>query len=177
MSQWKTKLIQPKFLLQVTIWELHNDLVEQLPEASKDGISLVSDTKLRETIPPQVKNMADRYKEMCGCSDCVCVGYFHRDNNAFISLYGKNLQKKRDSYLPGSQSWTHTNQKLTEYLDEEKWKERPKDVLNLFQCQPVDNAFRDLIHYNCVKGTCQHCPKMCPHSVLMRSNKLILFHS
>ena len=38
----------PKLLLQVSIQELHNNLIEQLPEAFKDGISLVSDTKLRE---------------------------------------------------------------------------------------------------------------------------------
>ena len=36
----------PKLLLQVSIRELHNDLIEQLPEASKDGIPLVSDTSL-----------------------------------------------------------------------------------------------------------------------------------
>ena len=76
----------PKLLLQVSIQELHKNLVEQIPEASKDGIPLVSDTKLRDMIPPQVKKMADRYKEMYGCTDCVSIGYFHRDNNKFIRL-------------------------------------------------------------------------------------------
>ena len=37
----------PKLLLQVSIQELHNDLIDQLPEASEDGIQLVSDSKLR----------------------------------------------------------------------------------------------------------------------------------
>ncbi|MCP4913590.1 MAG: hypothetical protein GY909_10760, partial [Oligoflexia bacterium] len=92
----------PKLLLQLSIRELHNDLIEQLPEASKDGIPLISDTKLRAMIPPQVKKMTERYKEMCGCSDCVSVGYFHRDNNKYISLFGTELKKKRDSFLPGS---------------------------------------------------------------------------
>jgi len=64
----------------------------------------------------------------------------------------------------------------TEFLDEDEQKERPKDALNLLQCQPVDNAFPDLIHYNCANGTCQCCPKMRPHSVLMRSNRKISFH-
>ena len=63
----------PKLLLQVSIHELHNDLIEQLPEASKGGIPLVPDTKLRQMMPPQVKKMTDRYKEMCGCSDCVSI--------------------------------------------------------------------------------------------------------
>ena len=78
----------PKLLLQVSIQELHNDLIEQLLEASKDGIPLVSDTKLREIMPPQVKMMTDRYKEMCGCTDCVRIGYFPSDNNTFVSLFG-----------------------------------------------------------------------------------------
>ena len=45
----------PKLLLQVSIRELHNNLIEQIPKASKDGIPLVSDTKLRQKIPPQVE--------------------------------------------------------------------------------------------------------------------------
>ena len=48
-----------KLLLQVSIRELHNNLIEQLPEVSKDGIPLISDSKLREMIPPQVKKMTD----------------------------------------------------------------------------------------------------------------------
>ena len=47
-------------------------------------------------------------------------------------------------YLPGSQSWTHANEKLTDFLDERERQERPKDALNLVQCHPVDNAFPDL---------------------------------
>ncbi len=92
----------PKLLLQITIRELHNDLIEQLPEASKDGVPLISDTKLREMMPPQVKKMTDRYKEMCGCFDCVSIGYFHSDNNTFICLFGNKLKKKRDAFLPGT---------------------------------------------------------------------------
>ena len=108
----------PKLLLQVTIQELHNDLIDQLPEASEDGVPLISDTKLRQMMPRQVKKMTDRYKEMCGCTDCVSVGYFHRDNNAYTTLFGTNLKKTRDSFLPGSRSWTHANEKLTAFLDE-----------------------------------------------------------
>ena len=92
----------PKLLLQVSIRELHNDLIEQLPEASKDGIPLISDTKLRELMPPQVKKMTERYKEMCGCTDCVSVGYFHHDNNTYTTLFGTELKKTRDHFLPGS---------------------------------------------------------------------------
>ena len=156
---------------------MHNDLIKQLPEASKDGIPLISDTKLREMMPPQVKKMTDQYKKMCGFTDCVSIGHLHGDNNTFVRLYSTNLQKKRDSYLPGSRSWTHANEKLTEFLDEDERKEQAKDALNLLQCQPVDTVFPDLIHYNCAKGTCRRCPEMNPRSVLMCSNKKISFHA
>ena len=167
----------PKLLLQVSIRELHNDLIEQLPEASKDGIPLISDSKLREMIPPQVKKMTDRYKQMCGCTDCVSIGYYHRDNNKYTSLFETELKKTRDSFLPGSRSWTHANEKLTTFVDECERNDRPKDVLSLLQCQPVDTAFPDLVHYNCAKGTCEACPQIQPHSVLMNANKFISFHA
>ena len=164
-----------KLLLQVSIRELHNDLIEELPEAFKYGVRLVSDTKLRQMIPLQVKKMTDRYKQMCGCSDCVSIGYFHRGNNIYNSVFGTDLKKNRDSFLPGSCSWTEANDKLTKFFDEDERKERPKDALNLVQCQPCDDAFPDLVHYNFAKGTCQRCPKIRPHPVLMRSNKKISF--
>ena len=79
--------------------------------------------------------------------------------------------------MPGSCSWTQANGKLTKFLDEDEQKERPKDVLSLVQCQPCDDAFPDLVHYNCAKGTCQCCPQMRPQPVLMRCNKKISFHA
>ena len=118
----------PKLLLQITIRELHNDLIDELPEASKDGVPLISDTKLRQMMPPQVKKMTDRYKEMCGCTDCVSVGYFHRDNNTYTTFFGLNLKKTRDQFLPGSRSWTHANEKLTAFLDECERKERDQKI-------------------------------------------------
>jgi len=127
-------------------------------------------------MPPQVKKMTNRYKEMCGCTDCDSVGYFHHDNNTYTTFFGLDLKKTRDRFLPGSRSLMHTNKKLTAFLDECKRKERPKDALNLVQCQPCDAVFPDLVHYNCAKGTCQQCPQMRPHPALMRSNKSILFH-
>ena len=152
-------------------------MIDQLPEASKDGIPLISDTKLREMMPPQVKKMTDQYKEMCGCTDCVSIGYFHSDNNTFVCLFANKLKKKRDCFLPGSRSWSNANKKLTAFLDEDERKERPKDALNLLQCHPVDNAFPDLIHYSCAKGICERCPKMRPYPVLMSSNTKISFHA
>ena len=50
-------------------------------------------------------------------------------------------------------------------------------MFNLLQFQPCNNSFPDLVHYSCAKGTCQRCPQMRAHPVLMQSNKFILFHA
>ena len=61
----------PKLLLQISIRELHCNLIELLPEATnEDGNTLISDTKPRQILPPHSKKMTDRYKVMCGCFDC-----------------------------------------------------------------------------------------------------------
>ena len=105
--------------------------------------------------------MTDRYKEMCGYTDCVSIGYFHRDNNVYITFFGTKLKKKRDSHLPGSRSWTHANGKLTQFLDEDEQKERPKDTLNLVQCQLCDDSFPDLVHYSCGKRNVPTVSRKC----------------
>ena len=64
----------PKLLLQVSIDELHIDLIEQLPAASKDGIQLVSDIKLRQMMPLQVKKLTDRCKESLDALTVLLLG-------------------------------------------------------------------------------------------------------
>ena len=87
------------------------------------------------------------------------------------------------SQVVKSKGWTKVNKDLKEkekfhsFKTIQMSKERPNDVLNLVQCQPCDNAFPDLVHYSCTKGTCQCCPKIHPHWVLMRLNKCIAFHA
>ena len=79
-------------------------------------------------MPPQVKKMTERYKEICGCTDCVSIGYLHSDNNIYTSTFGTELKNKRDSHLPGSRSWSNANEELTKFLDEYERKDRPKDA-------------------------------------------------
>ena len=120
--------------------------------------------------------MTDRYEETCGCTDCVTVLGVYIGTTITI-FFGTDLKKTWYSFLPGSCSWSNANKKLTKFLDEDEQIERSKDVLNLLQCQPYNEAFPDLVHCCCAKGACKHCLKMRPHPVLMRSNQLILFHA
>ena len=74
-----TKFIKvPKLLLQVSIRELHTDVIENVEGATDPaGNPVISDTKLREILSPEVKRMTDRYKQMCACQLCVLIGYYH----------------------------------------------------------------------------------------------------
>ena len=63
----------PKLLLQVSIRELHNILVSDRNDGGikdardEDGKIIISDSKLRALLPPQLKKMSAPYKIMCGC--------------------------------------------------------------------------------------------------------------
>ena len=71
-SDASKKIKVPKRLRQISIRELHNDLIKNVPECTAStGKILVSDTNLRANMPPEVKRMSDRYKEMCSCITCL----------------------------------------------------------------------------------------------------------
>ena len=67
------KIRVSKLLCQISVRELHNDLIYegiiyQLKEAIDEitGKPMISDTALRELIPKNIRNMTDKYKQMCG---------------------------------------------------------------------------------------------------------------
>ena len=63
----------PKWLLQVSVPELHNNMVSpqeegELKEAIyADNNIIISDSTLQSILPPQLKKMSARYKVICGC--------------------------------------------------------------------------------------------------------------
>ena len=78
----------PKFLVQVSVRELHNSLVS---DTNDDGLKdsrdeddniIISDYTLRSLLPPQLKKMSARYKIMCGCECCISAKSIH---SSFLS--------------------------------------------------------------------------------------------
>ena len=67
----------PKLLLQVSIRELHNILVNYLNDGGlkdvrdEDGNIIISDYTLHSLLPLQLKQMSARFKIMCGCECCI----------------------------------------------------------------------------------------------------------
>ena len=79
-----------KYLIQISIRELHNDLIKSknegglISEVWNGNILLVSDTGLRYIIPVNVKTFTPRYKQMCGCEVCIQVKQLQCSLNAWI---------------------------------------------------------------------------------------------
>ena len=69
--------LAPKFLLQVSVWLLHNSMVTPPEEGGlKDAVDvdnniIISDLTPRSIITPQLKNMSARHKVMCSCECCI----------------------------------------------------------------------------------------------------------
>ena len=73
----------PKFLLQVSVRELHNSLVSDpnyvgLKYARyEDGKIIISYYTLSSLLPPQLKQMYERYNIMCGGECCISAKSIH----------------------------------------------------------------------------------------------------
>ena len=73
----------PKFLLQVSVIELHNILISDRNDVGhkyaryEDGKIVISDFTFRSLFPPKLKQISTRYKVMCGCECCISDKSIH----------------------------------------------------------------------------------------------------
>ena len=85
-----------KLLLQVSVRELHNSLVSDLNDGGirdvrdKDDNIIISDSKLRSLLPPQLKTISARYKVMRGCECCISAKCIHLSLLSWSDKYLKN---------------------------------------------------------------------------------------
>ena len=79
----KEPQLVPKLLLQVSVRELHNILVNDPNDGGlkyamdEDDNIIISDSILCSLLPPQLKQMSTRYKVMCGCECCISAKSIH----------------------------------------------------------------------------------------------------
>ena len=89
--------IVPKYLLQVSVWEIHNSLISDpvdcgLKEARYAyNIIIISDSTLSSSFSPQQKKSA-RYKSMCGCECCISSKSIHSSLLPWSYCYLKKLK-------------------------------------------------------------------------------------
>ena len=90
----------PECLLQVSVRELYNSLVVDpndggLKDArDKDNNIIIGDSTFFSLLPPQLKQISERYKVMCGCECCIYSKSIHSSLLSWHDHYLKKLKYK-----------------------------------------------------------------------------------
>ena len=90
----------PKYLLQVSVRELHNSLVSDKNDGGlkkcrdEDDNIIISDSILRSLLPHQLKQISAQYKFMCGCEFCIFAKSIHSLLISWSDRYLKNSNIK-----------------------------------------------------------------------------------
>ena len=156
-----------KLLLEISVRELHNDLLDTpenggLAEArDESGNILISDTALRYLLPPQLRRMTASHKQMCGCEKCLSIRSLQQSLNAWRFRYLRQLGDKANS-LPEGEARQLALARLEDYrsavlVDGKAIHPKPKFALKSIQCLNVNNF--NYPHWNCVLRRCSVCPQ------------------
>ena len=146
----------PKLIREISIREPHNYLVSKsslgVPEVYDDkGKVLISDTAFRSLIPPNIKKMSNKYKQMCGCEICIMAKSHQLDLNAYRLSLLRRLEK---SGIDREKSRLY---KHSIYKDNKHLHIHPKDALKCIQCPNVTGFSTPKME--CILRTCKDCPK------------------
>ena len=155
-----------KLLLEVSVRELHQDLMKDPPIGFKGAYSneiprklLISERYLRNMLPPQLKSMTFADKQLCGCACCTITKMVH----ACLLKYRKKVLSLQS--LSKSPMATRRSYNKIADLDEYKYAlqhnnqlkvSHPREVLKTMTCQNVNHD--TLPKWSCVMGRCQYCP-------------------
>ena len=98
----KVKRRVPKFLLECSMRQLHNELIFSPDDGGLVGARhaitnhvIISDTMLRSLAPPQQRPMTDNHKMMCGCAICNTSKYMQESLNAWRRKKLKSQKRKQ----------------------------------------------------------------------------------
>ena len=153
-----------KLLLEISVRELHDDMMKDPPIGFSDAYCkstnklLISERYLRNMLPPQLKPISEYQKQMCGCECCTVMRMHHESLLKF---------RKRECEQYSQNSTTRTRSKSLErisfndYLSEIMVDNRPvfpkaRDVLKSMTCEIARDQC--LPRWKCVMGRCTLCP-------------------
>jgi hypothetical protein len=156
-----------KLLLQISIRELHNDMLLPPDQGGfaeawdERGAARISDTALRALLPEQARKMTPRHKQMCGCEVCIQIRSLQQSLNAWRHRKLKLLTELAAAAMSDEERQAIEVRKLlynSQVMpNNEVWHPQPKMALKATQCEPVDGI--GYPHWNCILGRCFNCPK------------------
>jgi hypothetical protein len=148
-SETREKEQVGKLLLEIYVRELHNSLIGKEEDGGlacardANGNVAISDTALRYLLPPQLRKMTPRHKQMCGCKIYIIA----RGLQTSYNMWRHREVKKCDSIL-------YTRQVES---DENPLHATPRDALSAILCG-VHVAGLGLPYWRCVLRRCTECP-------------------
>ena len=158
-----------KLLLEIDIRELHNNMIAPPPPdggglaEARDaaGKIIISDTALRYLLPPQLKKMTEKHKQMCGCEICLIGDSHQKSINARRWRLKRDLHAAADA-LPDGEAKVAAQQAARSYQPSlsayppRPWHAKVSDALECVQCAPIGSG---LPHWACVQRNCKKCPE------------------
>ena len=157
----------PKLLFQVSVRELNNIMAippEEgvLKEAREEEDNIIiSDSTLRNILPPQLNNMADQYKVLCGCECCTYVKSIHLSLLIWRDFHSKHLkdrsnnaQNRRSGELSSRLFETYKNYLRTHGCHIYNY---AADMAISKMC-PGPSQYHGLPHWKYVLRCCEKCP-------------------
>ena len=122
---------------------------------------IISDSTLRSLLPPQLKQMSERYKVMCGCECCISAKSIH---SSLLPWRDTHLKKLKDK-IQNSQSRrsgekahhiyeTYKNT-VVPYVRHIYAKSYDTENATMFAYPHSDHA---LPHWKCLLWCCAECP-------------------
>ena len=162
-----------KLLREITIREMHNDLIALpvsqgglgggLPEVrNAKGKIIISDTALRYLLPEQLKPMTEKHKQMCGCETCLVPDSHQKSLNAWRARTKRVMTEEAAALADGAAkvkavAAAFAYQDTLNLTPPSPWHAKPGLALGEIQCQPVREV--GFPHWNCVLRRCLKCPK------------------
>jgi hypothetical protein len=155
----------PKLLLECSMRQLHNELLASPQDGGLAGArdvvtkeAVISDTMLRSIAPPQLRQMSDRHKLMCGCEYCTTSKYLQESLNAWRLSHIKRMQvkanatgrRRRSSHLQAYKQYT-------EFVYPNDTHRHPmcQNAADSVMCKPVGDI--SLPNWKCVLRQCPNC--------------------
>ena len=167
-----------KLLLEISVRELHQDLISPPPIGFEGAFCksskklLISERYLRNVLPPQLRAMTSAQKQMCGCECCTITKMLHmslvkfRKNEMLTKSSSRAVSTRSSSQdgisIPNYLSQLESNKTLTDY--------KPVNIINEMVCSTPD-SHSSLPCMICVLGRCTKCPPTTIPQAELSANK------
>ena len=153
-----------KLLLEISIRELHQDLLKPPPVGLTEVYCkltkkcLISESYLRNIIPPQLRPITFSQKQLCGCETCTVMKLIHTSLVKFrkklIQLNNPQSRTVTRSSLSSADSFA----KYCNYLNDNVLlvSNDISPIISSMTCPTLDDS--GLFKWNCVMNRCNLCP-------------------